>query len=90
MTAAGVRYSLGFMKHNPVWPFGNQDSSEFRGSGGSLGLADPTAGIGYAYITRRTGTSLTGDPRELAPRNALYAIIEPAAGENRPRGGNEQ
>jgi hypothetical protein len=49
------------------------------GTGGSLGFADPKAGIGYAYVTSRMGTSVTGDPRDLALRNAVYAIIPPAA-----------
>jgi CubicO group peptidase (beta-lactamase class C family) len=44
----------------------------FPGSGGSLGFADPKAGIGYAYVTNQMGTPLTGDPRDLALRNALY------------------
>jgi CubicO group peptidase (beta-lactamase class C family) len=77
MLADGVQFSLGFMKHNPVWPFGNEGSFGFPGAGGSLGFADPKAGIGYAYVTSQMGTSLTGDPRDLALRNAVYAIIPP-------------
>jgi CubicO group peptidase (beta-lactamase class C family) len=79
MMGDGVHFSLGFMKHCPVWSFGNEGSFGMPGTGGSLGFADPKAGIGYAYITSRVGTSLTGDPRELALRNALYAIMPPAA-----------
>ncbi len=63
------------MKYCPVWPFGNESSFGAPGSGGSLGFADPKAGIGYAYVTSRMGTSVTGDPRELALRNAVYSII---------------
>ena len=75
MMGDGVHFSLGFMKHCPVWAFGNEGSFGMPGTGGSLGFADPKAGIGYAYVTSQVGTSLTGDPRELALRNALYAII---------------
>ncbi len=75
MKGDGVHFSLGFMKHCPAWPFGYEGSFGFPGSGGSLGFADPGAGIGYAYVTSQMGVSLTGDPRELALRNALYAII---------------
>lgn len=46
---------------------------------GSLGFADPKAGIGYAYVTSKVGTAITGDPRELALRNAVCAIIPRAA-----------
>jgi CubicO group peptidase (beta-lactamase class C family) len=69
-----VRFSLGFMKPSPVWPFGSECSYGSPGSGGSLGFADPEAGIGYAYVTSQMGTSLTGDPRDLALRNAVYSI----------------
>lgn len=70
-----VRFSLGFMKPSPVWPFGGERSFGAPGAGGSLGFADPEAGIGYAYITSQSGTALTGDPRDLALRNALYSIL---------------
>jgi CubicO group peptidase (beta-lactamase class C family) len=71
MMGDGVHFSLGFMQHCPVWPFGNERAFGFPGSGGSLGFADPKAGIGYAYVTSQMGVSVTGDPRELALRNAL-------------------
>ncbi len=73
-----VRFSLGFMKPSPAWPFGSESSFGSPGSGGTLGFADPTAGIGYAYVTSQMGTTLTGDPRDVALRNALYSIIPPA------------
>jgi CubicO group peptidase (beta-lactamase class C family) len=75
----GTQFSLGFMKHCPVWPFGNEGSFGAPGTGGSLGFADPKAGIGYAYVTSQMGTSPTGDPRELALRDAVYASIPRAA-----------
>jgi CubicO group peptidase (beta-lactamase class C family) len=70
-----VQFSLGFMKPSSVWPFGNPSSFGSPGAGGSLGFADPTAGVGYAYVTSQMGTTLTGDPRDVALRNALYAAI---------------
>jgi glyoxylase-like metal-dependent hydrolase (beta-lactamase superfamily II) len=73
----GVQFSLGFMKHCPVWTFGSEGSFGSPGSGGSLGFADPKAGIGYAYVTSQMGTALTGDPRDIALRKALYSIIPP-------------
>lgn len=75
MKADGVHFSLGFMQHCPVWPFGYEGSFGAPGSGGSLGFADPKAGIGYAYVTNQMGTALTGDPREIALRDAVYSII---------------
>ena len=41
----------------------------------SLGFADPTAGVGYAYVTSQMGTRLTGDPRDVALREALYPLL---------------
>lgn len=70
-----VRFSLGFMKPSPLLTFGSNFSFGAPGAGGAMGFADPKAGIGYAYITSRMGTSLTGDPRDLALREALASII---------------
>jgi CubicO group peptidase (beta-lactamase class C family) len=67
-----VQFSLGFMKPSAVWPFGSASSFGSPGAGGSLGFADPEAGVGYAYVTSQMGTTLTGDPRDLALRSALY------------------
>lgn len=72
----GVQFSLGFMKSTPVWSFGSRSSFGSPGSGGSLGFADPAAGVGYAYVTSQAGTALTGDPRDVALRDALYAALQ--------------
>lgn len=72
----GVQFSLGFMKSTPVWTFGSPTSFGSPGAGGSLGFADPTAGIGYGYVTSQMGTSFTGDPRDVALRDALYAALD--------------
>jgi hypothetical protein len=44
-------------------------------AGGAMGFADPQAGISYAYVTNRMATTLTGDPRDVALRDALYAVV---------------
>ncbi len=72
----GIQFSLGFMKSTAVWPFGSARSFGSPGAGGSLGFADPEAGIGYGYVTSQMGTSLTGDPRDVALREALYSALE--------------
>jgi hypothetical protein len=66
-----VQFSLGFMKPSPDWPFGSARSFGSPGAGGALGCADPSAGVGYAYVTSQMGTTLTGDPRDVALRDAL-------------------
>lgn len=80
MKGDGIEFSLGFMKSCRAWPFGSARSFGSPGAGGSLGFADPAAGIGYAYVTSQMGTSLTGDPREVALRNAVYSAIAGAHG----------
>lgn len=75
MRSDNIQFSLGFMKPSPQWPFGSHSSFGAPGSGGSLGFADPVAGIGYAYVTSKMGTALTGDPRDVALRDALYSVI---------------
>jgi CubicO group peptidase (beta-lactamase class C family) len=63
------------MKSSPAWPFGSAGSFGSPGSGGSLGFADPSAQIGYAYVTSQMGTRVTGDPRDVALREALYSAL---------------
>jgi CubicO group peptidase (beta-lactamase class C family) len=65
-----IQFSLGFMKRCPSWPFGHAGAFGAPGAGGSLGFADPQTGMAYAYVTNRMG-GVTGDPRDLALRNAL-------------------
>ena len=78
-----VEFSLGFMKPNAAWPFGSPAAFGAPGAGGSIGFADPTTAVGYAYVTSQSGTSLTGDPREVALRDALKEAV--AALPVRPR-----
>ena len=68
-----VKFSLGFMKPSEGFPFGSPEAFGAPGAGGSLGFADPQAQIGYGYIPNRKGVALTGDPRDVALREALYA-----------------
>jgi len=75
MKTDGIQFSLGFMKSTPTWRFGGGRSFGAPGSGGSLGFADPEAGIGYGYVTSQMGTALTGDPRDVALRDALYSAL---------------
>ena len=70
-----VQFALGFMKPSETWRFGGPRSFGSPGTGGALGFADPDAGIGYGYVTSRMGVVFSGDPREVALRDALYAAL---------------
>jgi CubicO group peptidase (beta-lactamase class C family) len=74
-----VAFSLGFMKPTSGWPFGHPGSYGAPGAGGSLGYADPEAGIGYGYVTNQMGTNLAGDARDVALRRALPERLRAAA-----------
>lgn len=76
-----AQFSLGFMKPSAALPFGGPSSFGAPGAGGSLGYADPDAGVGYAYVTSKMGTSLTGDPRDRALRRAVSLGIAASSGD---------
>jgi CubicO group peptidase (beta-lactamase class C family) len=81
MRAHDVQFSLGFMKSSTAMRFGSPSAFGSPGAGGALGFADPEAALGYAYVTNGMGTRLTGDPRDVALRDALSAALRstPAA-----------
>jgi CubicO group peptidase (beta-lactamase class C family) len=68
------------MKPTAAFPFGGPGSFGSPGAGGAMGFADPAAGVGYAYVTNRMGTRLSGDPRDVALRDAFYAAIPQSPG----------
>jgi CubicO group peptidase (beta-lactamase class C family) len=70
-----VQFSLGFMKPCAAWPFGTPSAFGSPGAGGALGYADPADRLGYAYVTSQMGTRITGDPRDIALRDAIYAVL---------------
>jgi CubicO group peptidase (beta-lactamase class C family) len=72
---APAQFSLGFMKPSAAVPFGSASSFGSPGAGGAFGFADPEQGVGYGYVTNRMGTQLSGDARDVALRDALYAAI---------------
>jgi CubicO group peptidase (beta-lactamase class C family) len=69
------RFGLGFQLTEPERPLGpNPRAFGHFGAGGSLGFADPDAGLAFAYLMNR------GGPRWRSPRNralldALYASL---------------
>ena len=80
MKMGGIQFSLGFMKPSAAMPFGSEGSYGSPGAGGSFGFADPVEKVGYAYVTSGMGTRLSGDPRDVALRTALYAALHDAPG----------
>jgi hypothetical protein len=64
-----VQFSLGFMKPSAA-SFGAPRAD------GAFGFADPQAAVGYGYVTSQMGTTMSGDPRDVALRSALYRAID--------------
>jgi CubicO group peptidase (beta-lactamase class C family) len=79
-----AKFSLGFMKPSESVPFGHPGAFGAPGAGGSMAYADPEVGIGYAYVTNRMALDLSGDPRDLALRNAIPARAAPPPEPPRP------
>ncbi len=44
-------------------------------AGGSLGFADPDAGIGFGYVMNQMQLGLTGDARAASLVEAVYASL---------------
>jgi CubicO group peptidase (beta-lactamase class C family) len=69
-----AQFSLGFGKPDPKHPFAHLSAFGAPGAGGSMGFADPQAGVGYGYVLNQMGSQLE-DPRDLALRTAFYRSI---------------
>ncbi|MCU0271300.1 MAG: beta-lactamase family protein [Acidimicrobiales bacterium] len=70
-----ARFSLGFMKPSELIDFGSVAAFGAPGAGGSMGYADPAHHLGYGYVTDQMSMELQGDPRDLALRRALLAVL---------------
>jgi CubicO group peptidase (beta-lactamase class C family) len=74
-----MRMGLGFwlgQLDQPNMAFGpNPEAFGHPGAGGSLGFADPEAGIAFGYTPNRLGTDLRVDARPQALIDTLYALI---------------
>jgi CubicO group peptidase (beta-lactamase class C family) len=70
-----ARFSLGFFRPSPQFPFGRARAFGSPGSGGSFGFADPERGVAYAYVTNRMGPNVIEDARDIALREALSSVV---------------
>ena len=69
------RFGLGFQLTQPERPLGpNARTFGHFGAGGSLGFADPDAGLGFGYAMNRSGPRWQ-NPRNRALIDAVYASL---------------
>ena len=54
---------LGFWTASEFAPYGGERAFGHSGAGGSVGFADPEAGIAGGYVMNRMMQGLSGDPR---------------------------
>jgi Beta-lactamase class C and other penicillin binding proteins len=70
-----TRFGLGYMLHGPSAPLLAAGSFGHPGRGGSLGFADPEAGIAFGYVTNGLQKGVTADPRSQALIRALRSAL---------------
>ncbi|MEU6309840.1 serine hydrolase domain-containing protein [Streptomyces sp. NPDC047014] len=70
-----TRFGAGYMLHGPASPLLSPASFGHPGRGGSLGFADPEAGIAFGYVTNALAKSVTADPRAQALVRALKSAL---------------
>ncbi|MDT0610020.1 serine hydrolase domain-containing protein [Streptomyces lancefieldiae] len=70
-----TRFGLGYMLHGSASPFLSPGSFGHPGRGGSLGFADPEAGLAFGYVTNGFRKTVTADPRAQALVRAVRASL---------------
>lgn len=73
---SGIPFSLGYAHGFPGFPLGSDERSyALAGAGSSIGMADPTLGLGFAYTPNQMGFGSPTDPREVQLRTTLYRCL---------------
>lgn len=71
-----IRYGLGFMLKNQTIPFSPSERSfGHPGAGGSIGMADPDARVGFGYVMNKMKSSLTGGATGFSVIEAFYDAL---------------
>ncbi|WP_435975233.1 serine hydrolase domain-containing protein [Streptomyces sp. Qhu_M48] len=72
----GTRFGLGHMLHGPASPLLGPSSFGHPGRGGSLGFADPDAGVALGYVTNGMRRTVTADPRAQSLVRAVKSVTD--------------
>ncbi len=69
------KIGLGFFCSSAFTPYGGPGGFGHSGAGGSVGFADPEAGLSFGYVMNRMMQNLAGDPRSVGLIDATYAAL---------------
>jgi CubicO group peptidase (beta-lactamase class C family) len=68
-----MRYGLGFMLRSDFMPLSpSPNAFGHPGAGGSIGMADPDAGVGFGYVMNKMQMGLVGGPTAFAVIKAFF------------------
>lgn len=71
-----MRYGLGFMLRHDFMPLSpNASAFGHPGAGGSIGMADPEARVGFGFTMNRMKLGLVGGPTAFAAIGAFYDAL---------------
>jgi CubicO group peptidase (beta-lactamase class C family) len=70
-----LQFGLGFFVRSTIIDLGGPNSFGHAGAGGSLGWADPDAGLAFGYVMNRMGFGVAGDDRSGALIRACYEAL---------------
>lgn len=71
-----TRFGLGFSLHSANISLGQDGAFGHSGAGGSLGFADPKAGIGFGYVMNKMQLVAGDDPRTLTLIAAVHESLK--------------
>ena len=71
-----MRFGLGFMLRSPIMPLSpNPRAFGHPGAGGSIGMADPDAGVGFGYTPNKMQMGLVGGAGAFAMLKAFFEAL---------------
>jgi CubicO group peptidase (beta-lactamase class C family) len=71
-----IRYGLGFMLRSPFMPFSpSPEAFGHPGAGGSIGMADPEARVGFGFVMNKMGMGLAGGATGYSAVKAFFEAL---------------
>jgi CubicO group peptidase (beta-lactamase class C family) len=68
-----MRFGLGYMLRSDFMPLSpSENAFGHPGAGGSIGMADPDAGVGFGYVMNKMGMGLVGGATGFATLKAFF------------------